>query len=28
MKISFCVGRSAPPDSTIEITGKRFCNAI
>ena len=28
MKISFCVGRSAPPDSTSEITGSRFWNAI
>ena len=28
MKISFCVGRSAPPDSTSEITGSRFCSAI
>ena len=25
---SFCVGRSAPPDSTREITGNRFCSAI
>ena len=25
MKISFCVGRSAPPDSTRPITGSRFC---
>ena len=24
MKISFWVGRSAPPDSTSEITGSRF----
>ena len=28
MKISFCVGRSAPPDSTSEITGSRFSQAI
>ena len=28
MKISFCVGRSAPPDSTSETTGKRFSSAI
>ena len=28
MKISFCVGRSAPPDSTREIIGSRFSNAI
>ncbi len=28
MKISFWVGRSAPPDSTSEITGRRFSNAI
>ena len=28
MKISFCVGRSAPPDSTSEITGSRFSRAI
>jgi hypothetical protein len=28
MKISFWVGRSAPPDSTRETTGSRFCNAI
>ena len=28
MKISFCVGRSAPPDSTSEITGSRFASAI
>ena len=28
MKISFCVGRSAPPDSTSEITGSRFSSAI
>jgi hypothetical protein len=28
MKISFCVGRSAPPDSTSEITGSRFSKAI
>ena len=28
MKISFWVGRSAPPDSTSEITGSRFCSAI
>ncbi len=27
-KISFCVGRSAPPDSTSEITGSRFSKAI
>ena len=27
-KISFWVGRSAPPDSTSEITGSRFSNAI
>ena len=25
MNTSFCVGRSAPPDSTSEITGSRFC---
>ena len=28
MKTSFCVGRSAPPDSTREITGSRFCIAM
>ncbi len=28
MKISFWVGRSAPPDSTSEITGSRFSRAI
>src|SRR5215218_9355387 len=28
MKISFCVGRSAPPDSTSEIVGSRFSSAI
>ena len=28
MKTSFCVGRSAPPDSTREITGSRFSLAI
>ena len=28
MKISFWVGRSAPPDSTSEITGSRFWSAI
>ena len=28
MKISFWVGRSAPPDSTSEISGSRFCRAI
>ena len=28
MKISFCVGRSAPPDSTSPITGSRFSSAI
>ena len=28
MNISFCVGRSAPPDSTSEITGSRFCSTI
>ena len=28
MKISFWVGRSAPPDSTSEITGSRFSKAI
>ncbi len=28
MKISFCVGRSAPPDSTRETTGSRFSIAI
>ena len=28
MKISFWVGRSAPPDSTSEITGSRFSMAI
>ena len=28
MKISFWVGRSAPPDSTREITGNRFSIAI
>ena len=28
MKISFWVGRSAPPDSTSEMTGSRFSNAI
>ena len=27
-KISFCVGRSAPPDSTSDTTGSRFCKAI
>src|SRR5271166_2302450 len=27
-KISFWVGRSAPPDSTSEITGNQFCRAI
>src|SRR5918994_1708201 len=28
MKISFCVGRSAPPDSTSEIVGRLFSSAI
>ena len=28
MKISFWVGRSAPPDSTSETTGNRFSSAI
>ena len=28
MKISFCVGRSAPPDSTSETVGSRFSSAI
>src|SRR3954468_8637009 len=28
MKISFCVGRSAPPDSTRLITGSRLARAI
>ncbi len=28
MKISFCVGRSAPPDSTRLITGSRFSSAM
>ena len=28
MKISFCVGRSAPPDSTREIVGRLFSSAI
>src|SRR6476659_10096689 len=28
MKISFCVGRSAPPDSTSEIVGRWFSSAI
>ena len=28
MKISFCVGRSAPPDSTSEMTGSRFASAM
>ena len=28
MKISFWVGRSAPPDSTSEMTGNRFSDAI
>ena len=28
MKMSFCVGRSAPPDSTRLITGSRFWIAI
>src|SRR3546814_15818557 len=28
MNTSFCVGKSAPPDSTREITGRRFCMAI
>src|SRR5256886_7005411 len=28
MKISFCVGRSAPPDSTRLIVGSRFCAAM
>src|SRR6476619_1502857 len=28
MKISFCVGRSAPPDSTSEIVGSPFSSAI
>jgi hypothetical protein len=28
MKISFCVGRSAPPDSTSDTTGSRFSIAI
>ncbi len=28
MKISFCVGRSAPPDSISEITGSRFATAM
>ena len=28
MKISFWVGRSAPPDSTSDTTGSRFCIAI
>ena len=28
MKISFCVGRSAPPDSTREIVGSPFSSAI
>ena len=28
MKISFWVGRSAPPDSTSPMTGRRFSSAI
>ena len=28
MKISFCVGRSAPPDSTSAMVGSRFSSAI
>ncbi len=28
MKISFWVGRSAPPDSTSPMTGSRFSSAI
>ena len=28
MKISFCVGRSAPPDSTSATVGRRFSSAI
>src|SRR5262245_4766427 len=28
MKISFCVGRSAPPDSTRLLVGSRFCAAM
>ena len=28
MKISFWVGKSAPPDSTREMTGSRFSKAI
>ena len=28
MKISFCVGRSAPPDSTSATVGSRFSSAI
>lgn len=28
MKISFCEGRSAPPDSTRLTQGSRFCRAI
>ena len=28
MKISFCVGRSAPPDSTSETVGSPFSSAI
>ena len=28
MKISFCVGRSAPPDSTREMVGRPFSSAI
>ncbi len=28
MKMSFCVGRSAPPDSTREMTGSRFASAM
>ena len=28
MKMSFCVGRSAPPDSVSPIVGSRFSSAI
>jgi len=28
MKISFCVGRSAPPDSISEMSGSRFATAM
>ena len=28
MKMSFCVGRSAPPDSVNPMQGSRFCMAI